>query len=81
METRTEDEIAKFPALRADLKVSRQVLSERVTYVVKDPIKNQYYRFDESEWSIISLFDGKSTVQEMVDKSGQMGEINILPVI
>lgn len=63
---RTDEEIVKFPALRPDLKISRQVQSEKVTFIVKDPLKNEYYKFDESEWRIISLFDGKLTLPEMV---------------
>ncbi|MEK7356029.1 MAG: hypothetical protein AAB250_06240, partial [Bdellovibrionota bacterium] len=54
----------KIAALRRDLKISRQVQSEKVNYVVKDPIKGEYYRFDESEWRIISIFDGPKTPAE-----------------
>ncbi|MEK6706360.1 MAG: hypothetical protein AABZ06_11280 [Bdellovibrionota bacterium] len=65
---RTDEEIRKFPSLRADLKVTRQIQSEKVTYVVKDPIKNEYFRFDESEWRIIALFDGSGTMADLMDR-------------
>jgi len=58
--------VPKAPALRSDLKVSRQVMSERVSFVIKDTLKTQYFRFDEEEWKVISLFDGTRTLEEMV---------------
>ncbi|HLD99478.1 MAG TPA: efflux RND transporter periplasmic adaptor subunit [Bdellovibrionota bacterium] len=55
-----------YPALRKDLKISRQSYGGEVSYVVKDPLKNQYFRFSKEEWEIISLFDGSKSPQEMI---------------
>ncbi|MBI2522385.1 MAG: HlyD family efflux transporter periplasmic adaptor subunit [Bdellovibrio sp.] len=60
-------EIEKRPRLRQDLKISQMRQNNHVSYVVKDPLKDQYYRFDQSEWAIIALFDGRSTIDEMVE--------------
>jgi putative peptide zinc metalloprotease protein len=54
----------KLPSLRTDLKISRQVLSGKVGFVVKDPIKGEYFRFSEVEWRIIQIFDGEKTPAE-----------------
>lgn len=68
---RTDAEISKYPALRDDLKISKQVLLEKTSFIVKDPVKGQYFRFDQEEWGIISLFDGKSTLEEIVARFNQ----------
>lgn len=60
-------DVKKYAALRPDLKISKQVQSGKVHYVVKDPIKDTFFRFDESEWEVICLFDGKKTMKEMVE--------------
>lgn len=62
------------PTLRPDLKISRQVMSERVSFVIKDPIKNEYFRFSEDEWGIISLFDGKRHLEEIIHDYNQAHE-------
>jgi len=57
-----------YAALRPDLKISKQVSGGKTFFVVKDPIKDKYFRFDKDEWDIISLFNGDNTMDEMVDK-------------
>src|SRR4030095_6849332 len=44
--------------LRSDLLVIRQVQSGDVTYVVKDPVAMQYYRFGPLEHTVITHLDG-----------------------
>lgn len=65
---RSDEKIVKYPSLRNDLKISKQVFSENISYVVKDPLKGEYYRFDQTEWDMISQFDGQLTIPEMVDR-------------
>ncbi len=68
MSPAAETNSSKNPSLRPDLKISKQVLREKTSYIVKDPIKNSYYRFEQGEWSIISLFDGKRSLEDMAKK-------------
>lgn len=56
----------KYPQLRQDLKISKMVNKQRTHYVIKDPIKNSYFRFKEDEYAIIDLFQGKHTLDELV---------------
>ncbi len=65
---RADADILKYPCLRSDLKISKQVLSGKVTHIVKDPVKNTYFKFEDGEWAIISLFDGSGTLKELVQK-------------
>ena len=44
--------------LRSDLLIIRQVQSGDVTYVVKDPVVMQYYRFGPLEHTVITYLDG-----------------------
>jgi putative peptide zinc metalloprotease protein len=55
------------PALRGDLVIRRQVQMGEVKWVVKDPVANAYYNFDNTQWSVIELFDGTRTVAEIHD--------------
>ena len=38
---------AALPSLRSDLKISRQVYRNKVSYVIKDPVALKYYRIGE----------------------------------
>lgn len=57
-----------YPALRKDLKITRQSFGGEIGFIVKDPLKNSYFRFSFAEWQIISLFDGSATLEEFVEK-------------
>lgn len=52
------------PKFRTDLKACRQVVLGEVSYVIKVPESDSYYRFDEFEWETLSLFDGTRTFKE-----------------
>ncbi len=66
------------PILRSDLKISKQVLRDNTSYIIKDPLKNTYFRFDQSEWDIIALFDGKGSLEEMAQRfNAENSEIEI----
>ena len=58
----------KNPGLRTDLKISRHVQKDGIHYVVKDPLAQEYYRFPEEEYSVITLFDGSNTLEKIVQK-------------
>lgn len=56
----------QYPKLRTDLKISRAKNQDRINYVIKDPLKGEFFRFEQDEWEIISLFDGEHTLPELV---------------
>ncbi len=56
---------ADRPALRGDLVIRRLVQMGEVKWVVKDPVANAYYNFDDTQWGVIELFDGTRTVAEI----------------
>lgn len=58
----------KKPQLRSDLKISRHVQNDGVHYVIKEPIAQEYFRFPEEEFSVIALFDGSNTPEQIVEK-------------
>ena len=58
--------IFKYPGLRDDLKISKMVNKSSTHFVVKDPLKTQYFRFTQEEYEIIELFNGKRTLKEIV---------------
>ncbi|MBF0439691.1 MAG: HlyD family efflux transporter periplasmic adaptor subunit [Magnetococcales bacterium] len=45
--------------LRTELKIRKLVQRGEVTYVIKEPDKQTYYRFSESQHLMLTLFDGK----------------------
>lgn len=57
-----------FPRLKPEIVVRQQTHKSEVHYIVKDPTSQSYYKFDPSEWEIISLFDGTRTMDQMVDE-------------
>jgi len=62
-----QDPTKVYPRLRSDLRISRQSVGGEVHFVVKDPVKNTFFRFSNAEWQIISLFDGESTLAEICE--------------
>ena len=55
----------KLPKLRADLVITRQKQRDEVVFVVKDPESQQYYRYSEIEFQVMSLFDGHHTIEQV----------------
>jgi putative peptide zinc metalloprotease protein len=53
--------------LRETLKIRRQVLSNEVCYIVKEPEKQSYFRFDEGQYSMLALLDGVTALPKLVD--------------
>ncbi len=53
------------PALAGQLVIRRVVRMGEVTWVVKNPERDAYYTFSDSEWGIIELFDGTRTIDEI----------------
>ncbi len=53
------------PRFRTDLTVSRQVVLGEVSYVLKVPDTDSYYRFQDIEYETLTLFDGRRTFREV----------------
>jgi putative peptide zinc metalloprotease protein len=53
------------PRVRSNLRYVRQVLNGRVSYVVKDPIKLQYFRFGETEAWLMQQMDGTHSLDDI----------------
>lgn len=69
----------KFPKLREDLKISKMVNKTNTHFVIKDPIKNTYFRFSEDEFKIIELFDGNRTLNQIIEdynKNNEFGQLD-----
>lgn len=56
---------AALPRLRSDLKISRQIYRNKVSYVIKDPVALRYYRIGELEMYFAGLLDGKRTIKDV----------------
>ncbi len=54
--------------MRADLRIERQTFDGRDSWVVKDPIKLRYYRFDDEEYSVLSMLDGSTSMETIKRK-------------
>ena len=50
--------------VRADLDITEQKYEGKTCYVVKDPVSLRYYRFNEQEYFVVRMFDGKHTMEE-----------------
>jgi putative peptide zinc metalloprotease protein len=50
--------------IRPDLDISQQRYEGKTCYVVKDPVSLRYYRFNEQEYFVVKMFDGKHTLEE-----------------
>jgi putative peptide zinc metalloprotease protein len=61
-----------MPGLRPDVVVRRLAQKDEVYYVIKDPLIQAYYKFSPDEWTIISLFDGTRTAQQIADEYNRL---------
>ena len=50
--------------VRADLDITEQRYEGKRCHVVKDPVSLRYYRFNEQEYFVVRMFDGKHTMEE-----------------
>ncbi|MGE3775638.1 MAG: PqqD family protein, partial [Pirellulaceae bacterium] len=51
--------------MRADLTVQQQEYLGRQYRVIKDPLTLKYYRFEEEEYAILEMLDGKASLEEL----------------
>ena len=57
--------------LREDLEAVRQDGFRTKRWAVKDPVRFQFYHFDEAEWFLLNSLDGKSTAAEVIQRYRQ----------
>src|SRR3954468_8649436 len=54
--------------MRPDLQVTRQSYQGREYWVIKDPLGLRYYRFEDEEHALLSLLDGRSSLDQVRDR-------------
>ncbi len=58
-----------FPRLRPDLIIRRQVYGpDEITYVVKDPITREYFKFPPVTFEIFALMDGQHSSDQIIEE-------------
>lgn len=66
----------RYPKLREDLKISKMVNKTNTHFVIKDPLKNAYFRFSEDEFKIIELFNGERTLAQIVEDYNKLYDLD-----
>jgi len=59
--------------VRDDLVVSTQNQQGQLVYVVKDPISLRYFRLMPTEYAIMKMLDGRTSVDEIKKRLGELG--------
>lgn len=54
--------------MRPDLQAASQYFQGKAHWVVKDPLALEYYRLRDEEYTILSLLDGKTSLDELKSK-------------
>ena len=54
-----------FPPLRPDLVIKKQTISQAESYIIKDPQKQAYYKYDPEEYFVLSQMNGERTADEI----------------
>ena len=58
--------------LRNDLVIRRRVFGDSVQYVVKDPLRLEYWTIDQIAYTLLSLCDGKKDVVQLGEAANQL---------
>ena len=53
---------------RGDLVVRRQQYQGEVAWIVKDPLKLSYFRFRDEEYALLTMFDGRASLDDIRGK-------------
>ena len=51
--------------MRSDLTVGQHIYLGRKYWVVKDPLAQKYYRFEEEEFALLEMLDGVASLQDV----------------
>ncbi len=53
------------PRMRPDANILRQSYQGRDYWVIKDPISLKYYRFEEEEYGLPKMFNGRNSAEHI----------------
>jgi len=51
--------------VRPDLTAQQHCYEGRISWIVKDPLALQYYRFQEEEYALLQMLDGRTSLQQL----------------
>ena len=57
--------------MRPDLAVQRQTWQGRQYWLIKDPLTLKYYRFEDEEFALLEMLDGRASVEEICERFEQ----------
>ena len=67
----------ELPKLRNDLLFSRQGREREATFVVKDPVNNQFFRLNEADHFIASQLDGRTAMETIRQRAEEKFEVSL----
>lgn len=59
------------PPLRDDLKIGKLVQQGELSYVIKEPDKQEYYHFTEAQYQIMTMFNGTRDLNRLMEMFNQ----------
>ncbi|MBF0588916.1 MAG: hypothetical protein HQL53_07310, partial [Magnetococcales bacterium] len=63
------------PPIRAEVKMRQITQGGEKVFILKEPDKGSYYQFDEAQYLMLSLFDGKMDVPELVEAFDEASDV------
>jgi Membrane-fusion protein len=54
--------------MRPDLAVQRQTWQGREYWLIKDPLTLKYFRFEDEEFSLLEMLDGRASIEEICER-------------
>ena len=66
-----------FSPLRDDLVIKEQTVGQKVTYIIKDPVRQVYFRFEEEEFFVLKNLDGRKTPQDIAKQYNERFHDNL----
>jgi putative peptide zinc metalloprotease protein len=54
--------------MRPDLAVQRQTWQGREYWLVKDPLTLKYFRFEDEEFALLEMLDGRASIEEICER-------------
>src|SRR6266478_7501846 len=70
---------ATLPLFRKDLAVSQQATSDGVVFVIKDPIRDRFYRLPEEAQFIAAQLDGKTHLEVVRERTEEKFRVPLPP--
>lgn len=70
--------------LRQDLKISKLVQQGELSFVIKEPDKQEYFHFTDAQYEVMALFDGShdlTKVMEIFNRQSQLYEFDLEDIV